>query len=66
MPVSTPQINWPRFFTASSVALFTSFCAVAGPAGASSQASAQQPAVAKERNRNITPSVYRGFNPFRP
>ena len=37
-----------------------------GLTGASSQASAQQPAVAKERNRNITPSVYRGFNPFRP
>jgi hypothetical protein len=48
------------------VTLFTSFCAVAGLTGASSQASAQQPAVAKERNRNITPSVYRGFKPFRP
>src|SRR5690348_13538208 len=50
MPVSTPQISSPRFFTASSVALFTSFCARAGATISSAPSTARQ-------SRNIAPSM---------
>src|SRR5690348_7835985 len=50
MPVSTPQMSWPRFLIASIVGLFTS-CAMAGAASTANSAAA----ISTNRTRNIFP-----------